>query len=104
MEFKVNKIHLTADDIHDNNYDPKKGNTDVIVFLDNGKKYIASFFAYANMYEIKLHHQKNGCFLHGDYFWDKNMVMVKDCSLEIIKPVVKDIIDEGNFPEAFREL
>ncbi len=104
MEFKVNRIHLTAESSKEINYDPKNGNTDVVVFLRNGKKYLASFFAYANINEMRLQHQKNGNFLDGDYFWDKNMVLVKDCSLNIIEPVVKDLIDEGNFQEAFSEL
>ncbi len=104
MEFKVKRIHLTAESSNENNYDPKDGNTDVIVFLENGKKYIASFFAYANIQKLQLKHQQNGDFLHGSYFWDKNMVLVEDCSMNIIEPVVKDLIDEGNFREVFIEL
>ncbi|MBC8487237.1 MAG: hypothetical protein H8D45_14505 [Bacteroidetes bacterium] len=86
------------------NYDPKTGNTDVIVILEDGRKYNASFFAYANINKIKLQHQKDGSYLAGSYFWDKNMVLVEDCSMNIIEPVVNDLIDEGNFQEAFREL
>ena len=104
MELKVDRIYLTAQGSPENNSDPKNSSTDVIVFLENGKKYIASFFAYANINEIRRKHKKNGNFLNGAYFWDKNMVLVEDCSLKMIEPVVKDIIDEGNFREAFREL
>ena len=104
MEIKVNRIYLTAENSSENNLDPKNGSTDVIVFLENGKKYIASFFAYENINEQRSKHQKNGNFLNGVYFWDKNMVLVEDCSMKFIKPVVNDIIDEGNFREAFREL
>lgn len=102
MKFKVNRIHLTADDSND--YDPKKGNTDVIVFLEDDKKYIASFFAYANIDELQNQHERNGKFLNGKYFWDKHMVLVEDCSLPTIEPVILDLIDEGDFEEAFKEL
>jgi hypothetical protein len=104
MELKVNRIYLTAENSSEKNLDPKHGSTDVIVFLENGKKYIASFFAYENINEQRRKHQKNGNFLSGAYFWDKNMVLVEDCSMKFIEPIVKDIIDEGNFQEAFREL
>ena len=104
MNFKVKRIHLTAESSNENDYYPKKGNTDVVVFLENDKKFIASFFAYANIDELRRQNKINGIFLKGSYFWDKNMVLVEDCSLDTIKPVVKDLIDEGNFQEAFREL
>ena len=32
------------------------------------------------------------------------MVLAEGCSLNIIDPVAKDLIDEGNFQEAFSEL
>ena len=104
MEFNVKRIHLTAESSNENDYDPKTGNTDVIVILKNGRKYNASFFAYANINKLQQQHRQNGNFLSGSYFWDKNMVLVEDCSLNAIEPVVKDLIDEGNFQEAFKQL
>jgi len=104
MELIVKSIHLTAQNGDNENFDPKKGNTDVILSLEDGTKYIASFFAYENIDELRIQHQFNGDFLHGSYFWNKNMILVEECSLEFIEPVVQDMIDEGNFLEAFREL
>jgi hypothetical protein len=104
MELIVKSIHLTAQNGDNENFDPKRGNTDVILSLENGTKYIASFFAYDNIEGLRLQHQLNGDFLHGSYFWDKNMILIKDCSLQTIETVVSDIIDEGNFQEAFRQL
>lgn len=104
MEFKIKRIHLTALDSNEEEYDPKSGNTDVIVSLENDKKYIASFFTYENIRILQDQHKKNGVFLDGTYFWDKHMVLVEECSLKSIETVVGDLIDEGNFREAFREL
>lgn len=104
MEVTVKSIHLTALDGDNEAYDPRKGNTDVIVSLEDGKKYIASCFAYDNIGELRITHQFDGNFLHGTYFWDKNMILVKECSLPSIESVVNDLIDEGNFQEAFREI
>lgn len=104
MELSVKSIHLTAEAGEQGDFDPKKGNTDVIVFLENGKKYIASFFAYGNIESLQLKHQFDGNFLHGSYFWNKNMILVEECTLQSIELVINDIIDEGNFQEAFRQL
>ena len=102
MNFKVNKVLLSSDFETLNN--TNKGFTDVVVQLENEKKYIASFFSYNYVNEIRREHMKNGKFLNGTYFWKKNMVLIKDCSVNIIESVVKDLIDEGNFKEAFSEL
>ena len=87
-----------------NSINKNKGTTDVVVQLENEKKYIASFFSYNYVNEIRREHMKNGEFLNGNYFWKKNMVLVEDCSVNIIESVVKDLIDEGDFEEAFKEL
>jgi hypothetical protein len=104
METRVLKIQLTADCCHQTEKNPCRGNTDVVVSLDNGKKYIASFFTYSNIRDMHIHHKQSGDFLYGSYFWNKNMVLIENCSLEDIEPVVNDLIDEGNFNEAFCKL
>ena len=104
MNFKVKKIHLTADYLSEPDYDPKADNTDVVVIFEDNRKFIASFFAYESINKMQLQHQVNGNFHNGDYLWDKNMVLVKDCAINTIKPVIMDLIDEGDFQDAFREL
>jgi hypothetical protein len=104
MNFKVKRIHLTAESGNTSTFDPRLGNTDVVVFLDDGRKYIGSFFSFANIEQMRLQNQATGNFLHGSYFWDQNMVLVEECSLRFIEPVINDLIDEGNFHEAFKQL
>ncbi len=104
MNFKVNKVLLSSDFETLNSINKNKGFTDVVVQLENEKKYIASFFSYNYVNEIRREHMKNGEFLNGSYFWNKNMVLVKDCSISTIKPVVQHLIDEGEFLEAFEML
>ena len=104
MESTVKTIHLTANYGNQNDFDPQRGNTDVVVSLDNGEKYIASFFAYANIEDMRNQHQKDGEFLKVSYFWDKNMILIEECSLTNIESVINDIIDEGNFMNTFRHL
>jgi hypothetical protein len=104
MELRVKHIHLSALNGNESNNGSGHGSTDVIVYLENGRKFVASFFSYSNILEMQIHHQTDGNYLFGSYFWNRNMVLVDNCSLQIIEPVVNDLIDEGDFLEAFREL
>jgi hypothetical protein len=104
MDSDIKSIQLTSQNSDNENFNPKRGNTDVIVSLEDGRKYIASFFAYNNIDDLRLEHQHNGDFLHGSYFWAKNMVLVEECSPKVIHPVVKNIIEEGEFNDIFRKL
>jgi hypothetical protein len=103
-EIGIIKIFITAELEKDDEGDQQQGNTDVIVFLSDGHKYTASFFSYAFIEQIRNRNKISGDFLNGKYFWGKNMVLVEDCIPDIINPVVKDIIDEGEFKEIFRRL
>jgi hypothetical protein len=102
MQTPIKSIFITA--AVDDTFDARRGNTDVIVCLDNGTKYIASFFAYANIEEMRHQHQFERSYLNGDYFWDKNMILIEECSPQAIESVIHDIMDEGNFQTAFRQL
>jgi hypothetical protein len=104
MNSGVKSIHLSSQNGDNKNFNSKRENTDVIVSLEDGSKYIASFFAYNNIEDLRLEHQLNGDFLNGSYFWAKNMVLVEECSPKVIHPVVKNIIEEGEFDEIFRKL
>jgi len=100
----VKKIFLSSEFMESENDIVNLGNTDVLVTLNNGKKYIASFFSYNYVEAIKNEHERNGEYLNGKYFWDKNMVLVRDCSIKTVEQVVNEVIDEGDFLEVFRQL
>jgi hypothetical protein len=102
--FRVKQIFITSERTMDDQSGAGNGNTDVIVVLDDGAKYTASFFTYAFIEHTRMINKLTGDFLSGKYFWGKNMVLVEECTPEIINPVIKDIIDEGEFNEVFRKL
>ena len=101
MKFKIKKVLLTAEMKKDDNGKSISGNTDVIVQLDNGSKYIASFFSYEYIKDVRNKNIKTGAFAKGKYFWDKHMVLVEECSAKVIKPVIQELIDEGEFMDVF---
>lgn len=88
-------------------------NTDVIVVAteedeenkeDKDVKYVASFFTYANIFELQAQHMKTGAYLHGKYFFSKNMVLIDECSRENVLKVVEDLLEEGDFWDVFRRV
>jgi hypothetical protein len=101
---EIKKLFITAELQKDDAGDQQKGNTDVIVFLSDGHKYTASFFSYDFIEQMRSKNKLSGDFLGGKYFWGKNMVLVEKCTPDVINPVIKDIIDEGEFKEIFRPL
>ena len=102
MSLEIEKVFLTNEFTQNSKDDVKTDSTDVIVSLTNGEKYIASFFAYDNIRKQELHHQRTGEFLFGKYFQYENMILVADCSHQLIQEVIHHLIDEGNFKTAFK--
>ena len=101
---KITRIYLSGNDSDFRSDDKDLKYTDVIVWLEGGKKYVASFFKYSYINKIKQKNTISGEYLNGKYFWDRNMILVDECTELLIKPVIEDIINEGNFYEAFRKL
>lgn len=114
MCFKIQEIYLSDEPKGEGKDDAENFNTDVIALveeddedLEKGKKtvkYIASFFTYANIFELKSRHIRTSEYLNGKYFYAKNMVLVDNCSIENIKTIVNHLLEEGEFREAFRRI
>ena len=77
---------------------------DVIVELNDRSKYVASFFLYEKLvHEIAPPQAKYDGSYHR-YFWRKNMIMVNDFKSETIEDTIHDLMDEGDFLEAFEKI
>ena len=101
---KIDEIFLSSEDRKELSLDTPQGQTDVIVTTSAGETYIASFFSYKKMRELERSNKESKEFLSGTYYWAKNMILIKHCSLENIKKVVAHLIDEGEFGRAFRKI
>ena len=77
---------------------------DVIVELQDGSKYIASFFLYEKL--VDEMHTPNSRYdrNHQRYFWRKNMIMVNDFKSDTIEHTIYDLMDEGDFMQAFEKI
>ncbi|MEM7510095.1 MAG: hypothetical protein AAF388_04120 [Bacteroidota bacterium] len=78
--------------------------TDVIVDLDNGIRYMATFFTYGAISRIANENEISGEFLEGTYFYSNNMILIDVCSKEQVTRVIHHLIDEGEFSFVFKSL
>jgi len=96
MILEVEKIFLTKNFCPDNLEDNSNTNTDVIVYLSNGAKYIASFSTFLKIESQRLEYSQNG-----KYFWEKNMILIDNCEEGNIKMLVNHLLEEGDFLNVF---
>ncbi len=75
--------------------------TDVVVTLENGEKYIASFFAYGSIASIVKRNLASDKNLAGRFFWSKHMILTSSCDFDTVKEVVEYLIEEGDFKNVF---
>jgi hypothetical protein len=81
--------------------DSRLDNLDVQVELENGKRYVATFFTLENIRRIMQHYQHTGECNFGQYFWASDMIIVKEITLEEIKKTVRHLIEIDELDEAF---
>ena len=104
MAIEIDRIYLSRELRKARNLKVVDNNTDVIVTTKSGNTFIAPFFAYDSIPRICKENEQSGNFLNGQYFWVKNIVLIKDCTLEIIELVINDLLEEGSFKDVFVEL
>lgn len=104
MQLKIEKIILTRDIRKERNLPVEDNNTDVLVTMENGELYIASFFSYDSIMKLEEKNKINGLFLNGHFFWAKNMILVKTCEKQIIQEVTNFLIAEQDFLDVFQRL
>lgn len=104
MSVAIAKVFLTSEFQPETQLDYNNSNTDVIVQMDSGEKYIASFLTYENLESLRKENLGSGLFLKGKYFWTQNMLMIDNCSKESIQTVVNYLLDNGDFTEVFKKI
>ena len=88
--------HWSEVNLHD-------GNTDVIVTLSDGKKYVATFFTYKNIGSLTESNQNTGECLSGKYFWASDMILIDQLSRQSIETVISHLIEVNEFTSIFKE-
>ena len=79
-------------------------NSDIFVELENGEKYVATFFTYQNIEWLRNKNQTTGECLNGKYFWASDMLIIERLDREIIETVVEELIRENEFNSVFTKI
>ncbi|WP_046757162.1 hypothetical protein [Kordia jejudonensis] len=80
------------------------GNEDIFVTLKNGKQYVATFFTYKNVENIRKKNQKTGEELNGKYFWSSDMILIEDLRIDTINSVIDHLLEQDYFFDIFSEV
>ncbi|GLR13239.1 hypothetical protein GCM10007907_20290 [Chitinimonas prasina] len=70
-------------------------NIDVLVDLEDGRRYAATFFTVDNLRTIMKRHRDSGECAEGTYIWAVDMIVVESISVDVIRRTVADLIATG---------
>ena len=79
-------------------------NTDVVVTLTTGERYVATFFTYQNICTLTQKNRSTGEWLNGKYFWASDMLLIASIDRASIEQVIEDLIADNCWPAAFKLL
>jgi hypothetical protein len=79
-------------------------NVDVIVTFSDGKRFVGSLFTYDNIKTLTEKNRRTGELLSGKYFWASDLILIDRVDRKSIEAVIEDLIKEGYFHTAFREV
>lgn len=67
-------------------------NVDVYVEIENGDTYVGTFVSIANVHSLMKKFQKTGECCHGLYLWISDMIIVQDCTQDVIRKTIADLV------------
>jgi hypothetical protein len=76
-------------------------NSDVMVSFREGAEWTATFFTYNNISTLVEKNKQSGECLQGKYFWTTDLILIDEISRERIEEVIKDLLESGEFENAF---
>ena len=94
-------VWVEAEHWEEGQWNPVDDNSDAVVTLEDGSRWVASFFSYANIGSLTHKNKQTGECLGGKYFWATDMILVDEVTRESMERVIVDLLAEGSFETAF---
>jgi len=104
MGFEVKKIWIESDDHGPLGGSEIDDNSDVIVTLKDGRRFIATIFTYKNIETLRLKNNKTGECMDGKYFWASDMFLVERIERNEIEKIIEHLIEEEEFELIFSQI
>ncbi|HAA10513.1 MAG TPA: hypothetical protein DCE41_01985 [Cytophagales bacterium] len=101
---RIKEIWIEAENWSEGQWNFENDNTDVIVRLENGDEYVASFFTYRNISDLTKKNKETGELLSGKYLWSSDMILIDRCSREDIEQVIEDLISSSELEDVFTKV
>ncbi len=99
---QIRHIWIEAEEWAPGEWSLENDNTDVIVTLADGSKWVATYFTYSNIVSLTEKNKASGECLGGKYFWASGMILADDVSQERIEEIVRHLIETGEFEQMFK--
>lgn len=100
---KIKEIWIEFEHWADGELDPIDDNSDVIVTLESGEQWVASFFTYKNIATLTEKNRTTGECLNGRYFWARDLILIDELTREQIEQVINDLIENEDFEKVFSQ-
>lgn len=82
-------------------YDPLGDNSDIIVTLEDGSRWAATFATYRNVERLAAKNRRTGECLSGQYLGIPHLILVEELSRSLVEAVVEDILQNGTLAVCF---
>jgi hypothetical protein len=100
---RIQSIWIEAENWELGELNPADANTSVVVTLEDGSIWTATFFTYRNVLTLVESYKSDSECLNGKYFWAWDMILVDEVTRERIEEVVRHFFEEREFSGPFRE-
>jgi hypothetical protein len=97
-------LWMESEDWAAGEWNPADSYTDVIVTFDDGSRWVATFFSYANIRSLTEKNMQTGECLSGAYFRASDMILIEEISRQLIEAVVAHVIAAGKCESVFTRL
>ena len=85
-------------------YDPLDDNSDIIVTLEGGSRWAATFMTYQNVKTLAKKNRQTGECLSGQYLDIPHLILVGELSRTSVEATVEDILQNGSLAVCFELL
>lgn len=103
MQRDIRSVWIEAEEWAADQWVPNDSNSDVVVTLNDGSRWSATFVSYINIETLRCKNQETGECLRGLYFWTSNMILIDNISRFSISSVINDMLADGSFEMVFRK-
>ena len=93
-------IHV-LDEHYSGPLDLNDDNVDVVVELNTGERYVATFFTLDNIRSLMERYRETGECSSGKYFWASDTIIVENLTEEVIRQTVESLMSTDEFEQAF---